>query len=324
MSTSWLLSVSNSDESATPLSSRKSDATRKPGWRVQLWNFLFPGEDAAGVEGAAKHYGHGQVVGVRSPDFYAEDVRRGVAASSGPSCPNAADAATSSTSRAADDSMEPWHYMQVPLSSVILFLRLRQRLAHQWMQGWMYGPFFVMLTVFVLVGSGCSSSQIIVDFDATRRASLAQSHASSQVRETTLREAFRLDTETAISPSATSHVGDFVSGNSARYPWMYSWYNETVNIWTAPPDRQSAVDAQVERVASTHHEPTFLSLTSIRTRRDVLRWLQLQVAPRLWNCKNPSFERSWRSTVTGITISSVRCAWSVDAICRAPPLLETM
>ena len=266
--------------SRRPSTASAAAAAHRPGWRVRLWELLFPGEDAAGVEEAAAHYGHGV-----ASSLYSDTLSTGRAGQR-----NAA---------VATGAMEPWHYMQVPLSKVILFLRLRQRLADQSMQAWIYAPFYVMLLLFVLLGPGRGSSQAIVDYDAVRRDSLAEAHDASRTREAVLLEAFRLDTENTVAPTVTSTYGDFVPGSSARYPWLYSWYNETVNVWTAPPDTRQAVDQQLTRIASTHHEPSFLSLSSIRTRRDVLRWLQLQCVPRLWNCKGQNYERSWRSTMTG-------------------------
>lgn len=262
---------------------RPSAVRRRPGLRVRLCHFLFPDEEAAGVEGAARHYGHG---GGAAPHTAALDDAQ-------------ADTRGGEADGAVWDAMEPWHYIQVPLSRVLLFLRLQQRLADQWTQTWMYAPFYVLLLLFVFVGPGRGASQNAVDFDTTRRASFAQSSGASEVRESILVEAFRLNTEATAPATSTNSVGDFIQGDSVRHPWMYSWYNETVNIWTAPANARRAVDTQVESVAATHHEPTLLSLTSIRTRRDALRWLQLQLTPRLWNCESPKYERPWRSTVTG-------------------------
>ncbi|KPA73216.1 hypothetical protein ABB37_10041 [Leptomonas pyrrhocoris] len=293
-STPPLSCSSSSGGSFTPLSARRPPAAHRAGWRARLWDFLFPGEDTAGVEGAALHYGHGEASSLYPAPYRTEEA--GATPADGPWSPYATTEPATGTVR---DSMEPWHYMQVPLSRVILFLRLQQRLAEQWSQGWLYAPFFVMLTLFVFIEPGRGGSQAVVDFGAIRRGNLAQPRAASTTRAAILLEAFRLDTEAVTTPTETNTGGSFVPGNSERYAWMYSWYNETVNLWTPPPNRRVEVDEQLESIARTHHEPVFVNLKSVRTRRDVLRWLQLQCVPRLWNCRNPSFERQWRSTMTG-------------------------
>jgi hypothetical protein len=271
-------------------------AAHQSGWRARLWRFLFPGEDAVGVEEAVLHYRHDNTTRVPPPTTGVDAVGGQLDKRSGFDKGTAADP----TMRCGvQDCMEPWHYMQVPLSRVILFLRLQQRLADQWAQALMYAPFFVMLMLFTFVGPARGNSQFTVDFRATRRDSFALAEDASQMREKALLEAFRLNTEATVVPTVTGTTGVFVPGNSAHYSWMYSWFNKSVNVWTAPLNQRTTVDAQIQSVAATHHEPTFLSLSSIRTRRDVLRWLQLQLVPRLWSCKSPNFERPWRSTVTG-------------------------
>lgn len=230
-----------------------------PSWREQLWSLLFPDADAVGVEGAAALYSRG----------------RGEA------------------------QLEAWHYVRLPLSHVMLYLEHGQRMADQLHQCVWYLPFFVLVLVFVLIGPGAAPMHFSLDVNSVHQVNGAQSSEVPELQDAILLDAFRMDTEAATpKSSAAATLGPFVAGNSAQAAWVYSHYNATVNAWTPQPNASVNVDAQVNRVAESHHAPAYMRLAAVRTRKDLMRWLQLQFCPRMWDCKNRDYERPWRRTVS--------------------------
>ncbi|KAK7194465.1 Polycystin cation channel [Novymonas esmeraldas] len=234
-------------------------APHQPGWRARLWACLFPSEDAVGVEGALAHH-------------------RG--------------------SASADPAASPWRYAHLPLSQVVMCLRHEQRVADRMQQCCWYMPFCVLVVVFVFLGPAAARAHLALDVDAIHLVSEAQAPLVPQLQADILLNAFRIDTEATTAADTPTTVGAFAAGNSVRYPWTYSWYNDSINAWTPQPNASLAVDAQVARVAASYHAPTYMRLSAVRTRRDMLRWLQLQLRPRLWDCKNPNYRRQWRGTTT--------------------------
>ncbi|KAG5510877.1 hypothetical protein JKF63_06378 [Porcisia hertigi] len=179
----------------------------------------------------------------------------------------------------------------------MLFLRHKQHMADELHQCCWYLPFFAMVVVFVLIGPAAACIHHTLDVNAVHKVNGAQATLAPKLQESILLDAFRMDTEVATPKDVKASVGTFVTGNSARYPWVYSWYNNKVNAWSPQPDANAAVDEQVTRVAASHHAPDYMRLSAVRTRRDVLRWLYLQLLPQLWDCKHPSHSRPWHSTV---------------------------
>lgn len=194
--------------------------------------------------------------------------------------------------------------LRLPLASVLACLARQQHNAFTAREMVYFAPFFIVFLLFTFLGRppaahvslNAAALQRGADFDATW---------VSSVQSELLLEAFRVDTEAATSASS----GDFAPGVSARYPWLFSFYNATVNTWTTQggqaitpaeveeqqqQQRQpTAVDEQAQRVSGSHHSATIIRFAALRTKRDVMRWLKGPLLESLWDCANAHEATSW-------------------------------
>ncbi|EPY16784.1 hypothetical protein STCU_10994 [Strigomonas culicis] len=156
----------------------------------------------------------------------------------------------------------------------------------------------------MLMLGNVSSIEVFVNGDSIRRMADLNLYTLTNKQERILLEAFRIDSELHGNSATTP----FVPGGSAKFPWMYSNYDAYRNAWVPQPNASTAVDDQADRIAEVFRNPNIVNFWSIRTKRDLMRWMTDTFVPLYWNCKSADYEEPWLSVHGGSSrmVGSVR------------------